>query len=269
MRTLTFAWTLATAGPLCAGVAPVMPRLPDAVVAQLRPAAKVTPPAIEETPAAIAERIVAQGKEAGDRLQEKDSGAFTQKTQQGILDDIDKLLKPPPPMDGDSEMPPPPMGGEGQGKPPPMGGEAGGMPPPTGGGAKPMGGGQGESPSPRGQARKQQRDREAGKEPGDQGVPMPMPGGKGQPMGGEAGGKEPGGPGDKTSGEGGEGPGQPMSKPALPPDDAATKQVWGHLPDRLRQEMTQYYKEQFMPKYNDMLRQYYNRLAEGDKRPRK
>ena len=34
VRTLTFALTLATAGPLSAGVAPVVPRLPDGVVAQ-------------------------------------------------------------------------------------------------------------------------------------------------------------------------------------------------------------------------------------------
>ncbi len=260
MRTLTFALTLATAGTLSAGVAPVVPRLPDEVVAQLRPAAKATP-AVEETPAAIAERIVAQGKAAGDRLQEKDSGTFTQKTQQGILDDIDKLLKPPPPMDGDGGPPPPPMGGM---TPPPMG-QVGEMPPPMGSGSKPMGG-QGESPSPRAQARKEQREREAGKDPSDAEPPTPMPGGKGPtPM---PGGKQPGTPGGKTPGEAG-GSGTPMSKPALPPEDAATKQVWGHLPDRLRQEMSQYYKEQFMPKYNDMLRQYYNRLAEGDKRPRK
>ena len=97
-------------------------------------------------------------------------------------------------------------------------------------------------------------------------MPMPPGGMKPTPM---PGGKEPGGPGGKTPGAEGGGSQPPMPKPALPPDDAATKQVWGHLPDRLRQEMNQYYKEQFMPKYNDMLRQYYNRLAEGDKRPRK
>ena len=107
--------------------------------------------------------------------------------------------------------------------------------------------------------------------PGDKPGGKPMPGDKsgGKPMPGD----KPGGkpmPGDKsgdkpTPGESGEGPGKPPSKPALPPDDAVTKQIWGHLPDRLRQEMNQYYKEQFMPKYNDMLRQYYSRLAERDK----
>ena len=59
------------------------------------------------------------------------------------------------------------------------------------------------------------------------------------------------------------------SKPALPFDDAVTKQVWGHLPERLRQEMNQYYKEQFMPKYGEMLKQYYGSLAEREKAPKK
>jgi len=57
--------------------------------------------------------------------------------------------------------------------------------------------------------------------------------------------------------------------PALPLDDTITKQVWGHLPERLRQQMSQYYKEQFMPKYSDMLRQYYASLAEREKAHKK
>ena len=257
MRTLILAATLAATGTLSAGVTPVVPRLPEDFLAKLRPAPKPDAPAAEETPAAIAERIVAQGKKAGDRLQQKDSGTFTQKTQQDILTDIDKLLKPPPPppMSESSDDPPPPMGGGG----------GGGMPPPTGGSKPPPKGGSGDSPSSRGQARKEQREREqGGKPPADPGPPMPatpMPGDKpgGKPMPGDKGGDKP------TPGESGEGPGKPPPKPALPPDDAVTKQIWGHLPDRLRQEMNQYYKEQFMPKYNDMLRQYYSRLAERDK----
>ena len=40
------------------------------------------------------------------------------------------------------------------------------------------------------------------------------------------------------------------------------KDVWGHLPETLRQEMNQYSREQFMAKYNDLLKQYYSRIAE-------
>ena len=44
------------------------------------------------------------------------------------------------------------------------------------------------------------------------------------------------------------------------------KDVWGHLPDRLRQEMDLYYREQFMPRYSELLRRYYASLAEQKKK---
>jgi type IV secretory pathway VirB10-like protein len=40
------------------------------------------------------------------------------------------------------------------------------------------------------------------------------------------------------------------------------KDVWGHLPEALRQEMDQYSREQFMAKYNELLKQYYSTIAE-------
>jgi hypothetical protein len=44
------------------------------------------------------------------------------------------------------------------------------------------------------------------------------------------------------------------------------KDVWGHLPESLRQEMNQYAREQFMAKYNDLLKQYYATIAEKGRR---
>jgi hypothetical protein len=44
------------------------------------------------------------------------------------------------------------------------------------------------------------------------------------------------------------------------------KDVWGHLPEKLRQEMDQYSREQFMPKYNELLKQYYATIAEKGRR---
>ena len=41
------------------------------------------------------------------------------------------------------------------------------------------------------------------------------------------------------------------------------KNVWGHLPEKARQEMDQYFREQFMPRYSDLLKQYYSSLAEN------
>ncbi len=40
------------------------------------------------------------------------------------------------------------------------------------------------------------------------------------------------------------------------------KDVWGHLPETLRQQMDAYGREQFMAKYNELLKQYYATLAE-------
>jgi hypothetical protein len=39
------------------------------------------------------------------------------------------------------------------------------------------------------------------------------------------------------------------------------KDVWGHLPETLRQEIDQYAKERFMAKYDDLLKQYYSTIA--------
>lgn len=56
------------------------------------------------------------------------------------------------------------------------------------------------------------------------------------------------------------------SAPPGVPD--AYKDVWGHLPEKVRQEMDLYFREQFMPRYSDLLRQYYSSLAErGGKNP--
>lgn len=45
------------------------------------------------------------------------------------------------------------------------------------------------------------------------------------------------------------------------------KDIWGHLPETMRQEMDAYSREQFMAKYNDLLKQYYSTLAEKSRRP--
>jgi hypothetical protein len=42
------------------------------------------------------------------------------------------------------------------------------------------------------------------------------------------------------------------------------RDVWGHLPETLRQEMNQYAREHFMTKYGDLLKQYYSTIAEKD-----
>ena len=59
----------------------------------------------------------------------------------------------------------------------------------------------------------------------------------------------------------------PAGKPVLPFNEDVAKEVWGHLPDKLRQQMTQYYKEDVMPKYAELLRLYYSSLSEKAANP--
>jgi hypothetical protein len=40
------------------------------------------------------------------------------------------------------------------------------------------------------------------------------------------------------------------------------REPWGHLPEKMRLEMDAYSKERFMPRYEDLLQQYYRSIAE-------
>jgi len=223
------------------GVIAPIPRLP---AEKLLPAAQ--PPADPDDPAAILDRITKSADAIGDRLKDKDTGADTRKQQEQLLKDIDALLKPPPPMDGGSggaNMPPPMGSGD---MPPPMGGA--GMPPPMGGGS-----GGGRQRPPRGSR--------------GEGQPMPMgAGGMKEPMSGSpmpmGTGTKPGQPAGGTSGPGS----GKASPPSLPLDVPIAKEVWGHLPEKARQEVSQYYREQYLPRYNDLLKQYYTALAERERK---
>jgi hypothetical protein len=44
------------------------------------------------------------------------------------------------------------------------------------------------------------------------------------------------------------------------------KDIWGHLPLSRRQEMDAYSRERFMPRYEDLLREYYRTIAEQNRR---
>ena len=97
----------------------------------------------------------------------------------------------------------------------------------------------------------------AGGKPDDK---NPMGGSKDDPMTGGGGANDPKNPMNAGGGLGGR-----SVKPDLPLDDPFTKQVWGHLPEKLRQQAMQSYREQFMPKYNELLKQYYSNIAEREK----
>jgi hypothetical protein len=221
-----------------------------------------------------ADRIADNAQKAGDRLKKKDPGAETRKIQEEIIKDIDALIKkaqnPPPPMNSDtspmppppkSDMMPPPMGNSG-GQTPPKNGMGGGMPPKS-----PMGTGSGGSSGGGKADRPPRRQR---KPRGDSPMGMSEPTAKGsttsmEPM--------PAGPEPKDAGNekpSGNGTADRFGKasPKRQNDKLADlyKDVWGHLPDRLRQEMDLYYREKFMPRYSELLRQYYAALAEQRKK---
>ena len=223
----------------------------------------VPPAGPKENPAEVVDRIIKNSKDVGEKLAKTDTGAETRGTQKTILKDIDSLIdqqENPPPQDDmnkddkdkkdmnkdgkdKKDMNKNDMPKDGKGDMQPKGGEqpkdgnqqANGRKPRPGGGQK-----GGQQPMAMGGTKQ---------EPGmAQANPMPMAGGAPAPMGGVPMGKA-------------------AIKPMLPIDDSVVKEVWGHLPDKLRQQVTQYYKEEFMPKYSDLLKRYYSSLANTPMKP--
>ena len=82
----------------------------------------------------------------------------------------------------------------------------------------------------------------------------PMPEGQPMPMGSGA------DPGDKKAGAG---------TPMLPLAETIAKDFWGHLPEQPRQKMMQFFREQYLSKYKDLLPQYYSAISEKDKKAKK
>jgi hypothetical protein len=254
---IVFATLALTATLAEAGVAPPVPRLPAAVVERL---AGEQPGA--DSPEKIAERIQQNTRDAADRLAGEDPGEETRRKQEQALKDLDELLK-----QAQNQSP---MGGQSGSENQQQGGQSSQGGQPMGGGAK--GGGQ-QAGGGAGQQQQRQggswRDRRGQGQDQGGNAQRPQPGGQDQQPGGQdrqqaaGAGQQPQNVGGQQAGGGN------RAAPELPLDDAITKQVWGHLPERLRQQMSQYYKEQFMPKYSEMLRQYYASLAEREKAQKK
>ncbi|CAN5615749.1 hypothetical protein BH11PLA2_BH11PLA2_41480 [soil metagenome] len=213
-------------------------------------------------PTKLAERIAKNSTEAGKKLAAENTGRDTRQDQAQVKDDLDALIKllenPPPcpnPMSGGSPPPiPPPMGGDSKGQPPPMGGDSKGQQPP------PMGGdSNGQQPPPMGRDSNGQPPQPMGGNKSANGKPLPKPPGKTgeqpvKPM------NEPGFPGGSAKAGG-------AMKPSLPLEESIARDFWGHLPDAPRQQMMQFFREQYVTKYKDLLGDYYQSLAEKEKKP--
>jgi hypothetical protein len=276
------------------------------------PAPQPEPPAKPEDPAAVVDRIIQNSKDVGDKLAKTDTGTGTRKTQDKILSDIDSLINrqenPPPPKSGDNkdqnknqdqskynkdqkdnkDQGQPknndPMMNKGMGGDPMM---KDGMPPPKGDMPKtdtPMGnmgmgskqdgmpmGGMNDPHPMGGQGNKGgRRPRMGDRDHKKQEQPEPKPDAKPEKKGGS---REPNNDAKNPGGTaGGNVGGKAKGIASLPFNEDVAKDVWGHLPDRLRRQMTQYYKEDAMPKYAELLRLYFSSLSDkspGPMMPRK
>ena len=54
--------------------------------------------------------------------------------------------------------------------------------------------------------------------------------------------------------------------PTTTPKAESTKDIWGHYPEKLRMELDAYSREQFAAKYGELLKQYYQKIAEKGRR---
>jgi len=208
---------------------------PDDAKAQadMKPEAKQqaeAPP--QEDPKKIIERLHKNMESAEDRLDKKDSGDETRHIQSDIVDDLDKLIKQ----------------------------------------SQNNKGGGGGSSTRTVMRKKSSSSKGSQKNDSAQNNPSEKKSG-----GGKGGGKDP--QTDKSNGNENDNPDQAAGgKPSQNPAGGGGgknsnnkeentvadlfRDVWGHLPLAKRQEMDAYAKERFMPKYDDLLRQYYRTIAE-------
>ena len=236
-----------------------------------------------QNPIETVERIIKNSKEVGDKLANTDTGTETRNTQDTILKDIQSLI---------DQQENPPKGDQGQDKnndqkndkpndqknksddqknnsDKPMAdmnenqAPKSGMPPDSG--MPPMDGNdkqKGRKPRQKQNGEQPMKNEDRGQEPGKNsgagdknadtkkdmaksGMTESDPKSKGKTTVPTASGTTP-----------------PSTTSALPPEESAVKDVWGYLPDKLRQQAMQYYKQEFMPRYSKMLEHYYSSLSD-------
>jgi hypothetical protein len=192
------------------------------------------PPANEDVDVAkTTERVVEDAKEAGKRLADKDPGNDTQQIQKNIVKKLDDLLRkahePPSPRDGNNSS----SSNNGD-----MGGSS----------KQPMGGK--STPSAQRKERRETKNGLAKENTQPKSQPSPL--------------------NERPDPQMDLGSGKPspnkmaLKGNAMPPRlPDVYKDVWGQLPEKMRREMDLYFREDFMPRYSELLRQYYSSLAES------
>jgi hypothetical protein len=201
----------------------------------------------DEDAAKLRQMIAEEMQSAEKKLKERDPGEDTRQLQDDALRNLDKLIdlarNPPPP-------PPPPQQQQQQQQQQ----QPGGSPRPMGGQSQPQPGSQQRPQS--GQARRERREQRRRQ------MEQQAKGG-GRPPQSQAGGQQ---GGQQTAGDPNQS-GMGGTKSTRQPDQLAdiVKDIWGHLPESLRQDVDHYYRDRFMPRYRDLVQEYYMRLAERDR----
>ena len=253
-------------------VVPPIPHLPETVLQKAASLAQMPTGETESAtdPIRLAERIAANSRQVGERLAAEDTGEQTRGRQNEIIKDIDKLLNlaenPPPSGSANNRPMNPNSSVNNSGKSESSGGPSGpGSPGRTAsqpGGSSPSGNNR-STQGNRGRSGWRDRAQQQG-EALSRKQPMPSSakpeGSQSAPSGNQTANDKP----SAAQPDGGT-PGTARVTPTLPDDVPFSKQVWGHLPEQMRQQMTQYYREQFVSKYGDLLRQYYSSLSERNK----
>jgi hypothetical protein len=237
-------------------------------------------PANAENPDDIIKRLKKNFNTTEERLDKKDPGAETRKLQEQIIEDIDKLLKQQQDNQNNSGG-----GGGGGGASSSSSGASGGSSSRNKGQsnqndnqAANKSGGQDKQDSKDKDGK--DKDGKGGKDGKDQaknGGQKKDDKGKGD----QAKDKDEGGKGEqkkdkdelaknapppkddgKKKKEGGDGGGGDSNQKKPPTVGDLYKNVWGHLPEKKRQEMDAYGRESFPRKYEQLLREYYRTIAE-------
>jgi hypothetical protein len=183
------------------------------------------------------ESILERMRNVQERLSKTATDKETRQEQTQIVQEIDKLIealknqKPPPPQSSSSNPnspPPPPKGGS-----PDENQQAQGTP----------------QPRPK-NSQSQKENKPAGEKGKEQGQKQKQQQGQTESVA------------DKAK----ESNGSSSKRPRSPEEEAArqrlAKDVWGHLPPALRQELLNIFSEKYIPKYDEQVRRYYEALAE-------
>ena len=183
--------------------------------------------------------IVERMRDVKQRLQKTETDKETRELQTQIVKDLDELIeklknqKPPPPMPNQNP-PPPDQGGEKSPDTPPRG-----------------------SPQPKPQNSQKQRGGSEDKQSAEQKRQQQL-----KQQQGEA--------GEKNESKKARNSDNQQRQTRSAEEEAArqrmAKDVWGHLPAALRQELLNVYSEKYLPKYDEMVRKYYEALAEQNRR---